>query len=64
MRRGLDRLWRLSGKIAAAKAQGGVVGGAKRLGYSVAAAATFARLYLLPGKHAPLPAEIRMAPAW
>jgi magnesium-protoporphyrin IX monomethyl ester (oxidative) cyclase len=64
MRRGFDRLWRLSSKIAAAKAEGGVVGGAKRLGYSIAAAATFARLYLLPGKHAPLPAEIRMAPAW
>ncbi|RYJ02890.1 MAG: magnesium-protoporphyrin IX monomethyl ester (oxidative) cyclase [Acetobacteraceae bacterium] len=64
MRRGLDRLWRLSSRIAAAKAQGGIAGGAKRLGYSVAAAATFARLYLLPGKHAPLPAEIRMAPAW
>ena len=64
MRRGLDRLWRLSHRIAEAKAQGGIAGGAKRLGYSLAAAATFARLYLLPGRHAPLPAEIRMAPAW
>jgi len=64
MRRGLDRLFRITQRQAAAKARGGVIGKLQRAGLGVAAAATFARLYLLPGKHAALPAQIRMAPAW
>jgi magnesium-protoporphyrin IX monomethyl ester (oxidative) cyclase len=36
----------------------------RRLGLGVAAAATFARLYLLPVLHHGLPAQVRMAPAW
>ena len=64
MRRGLDRLFRITERMAAAKARGGILGKARGIGLSIAAAATFARLYLLPGKHAPLPTEIRMAPAW
>jgi magnesium-protoporphyrin IX monomethyl ester (oxidative) cyclase len=62
--RGFDRLWRISQGIAAAKRQGGVLGKVKRIGLSLAAAGTFLRLYLQPGKHAPLPADVRMAPAW
>jgi magnesium-protoporphyrin IX monomethyl ester (oxidative) cyclase len=63
-RAGMDRLFRISQKIDAAKAQGGVIGLLKRGAYSVAAAATFARLYLLPVKSHELPATIRLAPAW
>ncbi|MBK1657877.1 magnesium-protoporphyrin IX monomethyl ester (oxidative) cyclase [Paracraurococcus ruber] len=62
--RGFDRLFRISEKLAAAKAQKGLGGKLRRAGLSLAAAATFARLYLIPGKHAALPAQVRMAPAW
>jgi magnesium-protoporphyrin IX monomethyl ester (oxidative) cyclase len=61
---GLDRLWRLSEAIAAARTQGGIVGHAKRLALTAAAAATFARLYLLPAKSNPLPHQVRLQPAW
>ncbi|HEY8565937.1 MAG TPA: magnesium-protoporphyrin IX monomethyl ester (oxidative) cyclase [Beijerinckiaceae bacterium] len=63
-RSGLERLRKLGDAIAAAKAQGGVVGGVKKLGLQLAAAATFARLYFLPVKGNEMPAQIRMAPAW
>jgi hypothetical protein len=36
----------------------------RRAGLSVAAAATFARLYVMRAKPNPLPERIRMAPAW
>ncbi|TCZ65988.1 magnesium-protoporphyrin IX monomethyl ester (oxidative) cyclase [Roseicella aquatilis] len=62
--RGLDRLFRISERMTAAKAERGVLAKARRAGLGLAAAATFARLYLIPGKHAPLPAQARMAPAW
>jgi magnesium-protoporphyrin IX monomethyl ester (oxidative) cyclase len=55
---------RVADGLAAAKAKGGVVGGIKRVGWTAAAAAAFARLYLLPAKPNELPAQIRMAPAW
>ena len=61
---GLERLRHAATAIAAAKAQGGVTGGAKRLWYTAAAATAFARLYLMPAKSAALPAQTRMAPAW
>jgi magnesium-protoporphyrin IX monomethyl ester (oxidative) cyclase len=63
-RAGLDRLFEITEKMAAAKAQPGLGGKVRRLGLQAQAAVTFARLYLLPGRRAPLPAEIRMAPAW
>jgi magnesium-protoporphyrin IX monomethyl ester (oxidative) cyclase len=61
---GLERMRLTALAIAAAKAQGGLVGGAKRLLHTASAAVTFARLYLMPAKKAPLPAQIRMAAAW
>jgi magnesium-protoporphyrin IX monomethyl ester (oxidative) cyclase len=62
--RGLQRLNRIAGAMGRAKAQGGVVGKLKQAGLSAAAAAIFARLYLLrPRRHA-LPADVRMSPAW
>ncbi len=63
-RRGLERLRHLSVASAQAKAQGGVVGTLKRAGLGVAAAATFATLYLLPTRPNAVPAKVRTAPAW
>ena len=63
-RRGLERLHRISDAIAAAKAQGGIVGTVKRGAWAVAGLATFARLYVLPTKRHDLPVSVRMHPAW
>ena len=47
-----------------ARETGGFGSALRRIGYGIAAAATFARLYTLPVvRHAP-PAQVRMAPAW
>jgi magnesium-protoporphyrin IX monomethyl ester (oxidative) cyclase len=62
--RGFDRLWRLSTAIKAARAQGGFGGWVRRTGLTVAVAATFLKLLVTPGKHAKLPADVRMVPAW
>jgi len=61
---GLERLRRIGAATEAAKARGGVVGLVKRGGLMVAAAATFARLYLLPVKSHALPEHVRLAPTW
>jgi magnesium-protoporphyrin IX monomethyl ester (oxidative) cyclase len=61
---GLDRLVRISDGLDAAKRQGGLIGGLKRMGYSVAAAAIFGRLYCLPAKQNALPQQVRLQPAW
>ncbi|MEO1194063.1 MAG: magnesium-protoporphyrin IX monomethyl ester (oxidative) cyclase [Pseudomonadota bacterium] len=63
-RKGMDRLFRLSGKIDAAKEQGGLFGKVKQGAYSLAAAATFARIYCLPTIANEAPASVRLAPAW
>ena len=60
----LERLSRISGDLAAAKAEGGITGSLKRVGLSLAAAAAFARLYAIPAKPNDLPADVRLAPAW
>ena len=46
------------------KARGGVIGSIKRIGLALAAAAIFARLYLLPAKPNVLPQHLTLAPAW
>jgi magnesium-protoporphyrin IX monomethyl ester (oxidative) cyclase len=61
---GLDRLLMINGRIAAATKQGGVVGKVKKLGWNLAAVATFGRLYLMPTKKNELPAQVRLSPAW
>jgi magnesium-protoporphyrin IX monomethyl ester (oxidative) cyclase len=60
----MDRLFRLSQRMEAAKARGGLIGRLQQGGLAVAAAATFARLYLLPVHRHELPREVRVAPAW
>jgi magnesium-protoporphyrin IX monomethyl ester (oxidative) cyclase len=61
---GLDRLVTLERAVAEAKSRGGIVGRIRQWGLAVAAAATFARLYLLPAKSNALPVEVRLAPVW
>ena len=61
---GLARLTRLANTIEAAKQRGGVVGQARRIGASAAAAAVFARLFCLPVKRHPRPERVRLAPSW
>jgi magnesium-protoporphyrin IX monomethyl ester (oxidative) cyclase len=63
-RAGLERMRRISVATEAAKAQGGMIGGMKRIGLGLAAGATFVRLYCLPTKGHALPAQMRVAPAW
>jgi magnesium-protoporphyrin IX monomethyl ester (oxidative) cyclase len=63
-RNGLERLRKLSVATEAAREQGGIVGAVKRVGYSLAAGATFVRLYCLPAQPNELPVDARVAPAW
>ena len=63
-RPGLDRLLRITEASAAAKAEGGIIGKLKRAGLGIAAAAVFARLYILPVKRTALPDTVLLAPAW
>ena len=63
-RAGLERLRRINDGISRATKQGGVVGNVKKLGWNLAAVATFARLYFLPTKQNELPAQVRLSPAW
>ncbi|MDJ0654138.1 MAG: magnesium-protoporphyrin IX monomethyl ester (oxidative) cyclase [Xanthomonadales bacterium] len=63
-RAGLERLRRISVASAAAREQGGIVGGIKRAGLAVAGLATFVRLYTLPTLRNELPSQVRMVPAW
>jgi magnesium-protoporphyrin IX monomethyl ester (oxidative) cyclase len=62
--RGLDRLLRLTEAMRAARAKGGMGGALGLLALRARAAVTFAGLFLLPTKRNPLPASIRLAPAW
>ena len=61
---GFERLKRIADGIAVAKARGGVVGTMRRAGLIAAAAATFARLFMLRPKRNRLPDAIRLSPAW
>jgi magnesium-protoporphyrin IX monomethyl ester (oxidative) cyclase len=61
---GLQRLNRISDSMLAAKAQGGILGGVRRAALGAAAAATFARLYLMRPRRQKLPDSARLAPAW
>ncbi len=64
MRKGFDRLARITQAMSAAKARGGIVGGLKQIGLGLLAGTTFARLYLLPAERNTAPDAVRLAPAW
>jgi len=61
---GLERMRAVSAKIDAAKEQGGIVGGIKRIGLTAAAAVNFLRLYLTPVHTNKAPEQVCMVPAW
>jgi len=63
-RAGLETLRKISVATEAAKARGGLVGGAKRLALGVSAGLAFARLYCLPTRRHELPQNARLAPTW
>ena len=61
---GLERLRRITEGQRAARARGGLVGRMRGLGLTVAAAAAFGRLFLLPVQRQALPSQVRLAPVW
>ena len=61
---GLERLRRITVGQRAARAQGGIIGKIKNAGLTLGAAATFARMFLIPVKHNEMRPEVRMVPAW
>ena len=60
----LQRLRVLSQRNDAAKAQGGLMGGLRRLGIAATAGMTFLQLFLIPPRRDNLPEQIRLAPTW
>lgn len=63
-RAGFDRLLKITEGMSAAKARGGVVGMAQRIGLGAAAGATMIGLYLIPSIRNETPALVRLAPAY
>ncbi len=63
-RAGMQSLLQHSVAHANAKQRGGLVGLVKQAWHVAGAALTFGRLFLLPVKRRPLPAEIRVQPVW
>lgn len=63
-RAGLERLRLIGVASDAAKKQGGVIGKLKGAGLALAAAAIFARLYVLPTKSNKIPPQVLMVPTW
>jgi magnesium-protoporphyrin IX monomethyl ester (oxidative) cyclase len=62
--RGFERLRQITVAKGEARRQGGVMGKLRGAGLSLAAAATFARLYLLPVKANTMPENVRLQAAW
>ena len=60
----VERLRTLSEAGAAARASGALGGKIKGLGYSLAGALTFARLFLVPVVKNELPRSVRLSPVW
>ncbi len=61
---GLERLRRIAEASDAARERGGLLASLRRLGLSLAGAATFAGLFLLPTQSHEVPRRVRLAPAW
>jgi magnesium-protoporphyrin IX monomethyl ester (oxidative) cyclase len=64
LRKGFDRLAKITAAMSAAKAKGGVFGALAKVGLGVQAAATFVGLYFLPTESNVAPATVRLSPAW
>ena len=63
-RRNLDRMLALSKAMGATRQKPGIMSSIKRAGLGAAVGLVFARLLLLPGRKADLPAQTRLNPAW
>ncbi len=63
-RKGFDRLASITADMARAKAEGGLLGFAKRALLTLSAGATFLELYLLPTEQNEAPSSVRLVPAW
>ena len=61
---GLEGMRKIAAGIEMAKARGGAIGMAQRLGLTAAAALNFARLYFHPVERNEAPATVRLVPAW
>jgi magnesium-protoporphyrin IX monomethyl ester (oxidative) cyclase len=64
LRKGFDRLAKITADMSAAKAKGGAMGAMARIGLGVQAAATFIGLYCLPTESNVTPADVRLSPVW
>ncbi|MEM1306961.1 MAG: magnesium-protoporphyrin IX monomethyl ester (oxidative) cyclase, partial [Pseudomonadota bacterium] len=60
----LEELRRISDRLEAAKAQGGVIGRVKQAGHIATAGVTFARLFFMRSHQNTLPDTSRLEPAW
>jgi magnesium-protoporphyrin IX monomethyl ester (oxidative) cyclase len=60
----MERLRELSEALAAAKAQGGILGGIKRAGFLASIAAAFVKLFFMRTHANQMPQSVRTAPAW
>lgn len=63
-RRRMHRLWEIADAMEVAKAKGGIAGALKHKALLAQGALTFVQLYLMPAKENPLPAQMRLEPAW
>jgi len=63
-RAGMERMLKASNGIARAKEAGGVVGACKKFGWTLAAGAAFARMYVLPVHGNAAPDDLRLVPAY
>ncbi len=62
--RGLERMRRITEGKAANRAQGGLLGRLKNWVLTADAGVTFARMFVLPARHAALPGQVRLAASW
>jgi magnesium-protoporphyrin IX monomethyl ester (oxidative) cyclase len=60
----LEKMRGISAAIDRTRVDGGVLAAVKRAGLSLAAALTFARLYLQPVETNEAPANVRLQPVW
>jgi magnesium-protoporphyrin IX monomethyl ester (oxidative) cyclase len=64
LRKGFERLAKITTAMGAAKAKGGAMSALARVGLGVQAAATYIGLYCLPTESNAAPANVRLSPVW